>query len=192
MTRARLARSFYVFTAIAGVFAIANSSDAFLILRAQNLGLGIIAIPLAYAVLNVVYGALALPAGILSDKVGRIPLITAGWTMYAACYLGFALANSAWQVWPLFALYGVFYAVTEGVSKALIADNVGQEGRGRAYGVYNMVVGLAALPAGLIAGLLWDGVSPRAPFIFSAVLALAAVLLVLIFRNRLAPSHSPG
>jgi MFS family permease len=182
--RAPLARSFYLFTAIAGVFAIANSSDAFLVLRAQNLGLGIIAIPLAYAVLNVIYGALALPAGILSDKVGRIPLITAGWTVYAVCYLGFALANSAWQVWPLFALYGVFYAVTEGVSRALIADTVGQEARGRAYGLYNMVVGLAALPAGLIAGLLWDGLTPSAPFFFSAILALAAVLLVLVFRRR--------
>jgi MFS family permease len=135
----------------------------------------------------VVYGALALPAGILSDRVGRIPLVAVGWAMYAACYLGFALANSAWQVWPLFALYGVFYAVTEGVSKALIADTVGEGARGRAYGLYNMVIGLAALPAGFIAGVLWDTLSPSAPFLFSAILALLAVILLLVFRRRLTP-----
>ncbi|TFB86862.1 MFS transporter [Cryobacterium algoricola] len=185
--REPLARSFYLFTTLAGLFAIANSSDAFLILRAQNLGLGVIVIPLAYAVLNIIYGALALPAGILSDRVGRIPLITAGWTLYAVCYLGFALADSAWQVWPLFALYGIFYAVTEGVSKALIADTVGREVRGRAYGVYNMVIGLAALPASLVAGLLWDGISSRAPFFFSAALALMAVVLMIAFRHQVTP-----
>lgn len=188
-TKAPLAKSLYWFTAIAGIFAIANSSDAFLILRSQNLGLSIIAIPLAYAVLNIIYGSLSLPAGILSDKIGRIPVITVGWAVYGVCYLGFAVANSAWQVWPLFALYGVFYAASEGVGRALIADVVGQEARGRAYGVYNMVVGLAALPAGLIAGVLWDKVSPSTPFYFSAALSFIAVALILIFRKRLVPSR---
>lgn len=182
-----LARSFYVFIAISGLFAIANSSDAFLILRSQNLGLSIIAIPLAYAVLNVIYGSLSLPAGILSDRVGRIPLIAAGWVVYGLSYIGFAFASRAWQVWPLFALYGVYYAASEGVGRALIADVVGSEARGRAYGVYNMVIGLAALPAGLIAGLLWDHLGPRAPFLFSAVVALFAVALLLIFRRHLTP-----
>lgn len=178
------AKSFYVFVAIAGVFAIANSSDAFLILRSQNLGLGIIAIPLAYAVLNIIYGALSLPAGILSDKFGRIPVITGGWMVYGFCYLGFAVANSAWQVWPLFALYGVFYAASEGVGRALIADIVGAEARGKAYGLYNTVIGLAALPAGLIAGLLWDHINPSAPFYFSAAVSFMAVLLIIIFRKQ--------
>lgn len=189
-TKTPLAKSFYCFIAIAGVFAIANSSDAFLILRSQNLGLSIVAIPLAYAVLNVIYGSLSLPAGIISDKLGRIPVITVGWTVYGLCYLGFAVAQSAWQVWPLFALYGVFYAASEGVGRALIADVVGQEARGRAYGVYNMVIGLAALPAGLIAGLLWDKISPSAPFYFSAVLSFFAVALMLTFRNRLTPKRA--
>ena len=183
--KAPLAKSFYLFTAIAGVFAIANSSDAFLILRSQNLGLGIVAIPLAYAVLNAVYGSLSLPAGIVSDKIGRIPMITLGWAAYGISYLGFAMAHSAWQVWPLFAFYGVFYAASEGVGRALIADVVGPEARGRAYGLYNMVIGLAALPAGLIAGLLWDKVNPSAPFYFSAVLSLVAVLLIIGFRKQL-------
>jgi MFS family permease len=182
-----LAKPFYNFTIIAGIFAIANSSDAFLILRSQNLGLSIIAIPLAYAVLNVIYGLLSLPAGILSDKVGRIPMITLGWTVYGICYLGFALAQSAWQVWPLFALYGIFYAASEGVGRALIADAVGPEARGKAYGVYNMVIGLAALPAGLIAGLLWDHINPSAPFYFSAVLSLIAVVLIIAFRKQVVP-----
>jgi len=108
-----------------------------------------------------------------------------GWAVYGLCYLGFGLANSAWQVWPLFALYGVFYAASEGVGRALIADVVGPEARGRAYGVYNMVVGLSALPAGLIAGLLWDHVSPSAPFFFSAIVSLLCVVLIISFRKRL-------
>lgn len=186
-TKAPLEKSFYWFIAIAGVFAIANSSDAFLILRSQNLGLSIVAIPLAYAVLNVIYGSLSLPAGIISDRLGRIPVITVGWTVYGLCYLGFAVAQSAWQVWPLFALYGVFYAASEGVGRALIADVVGQEARGRAYGVYNMVIGLAALPAGLIAGLLWDKIDPSAPFYFSALLSFFAVALMLAFGKQLNP-----
>ncbi len=185
-----LAKSFYLFTAIAGIFAIANSSDAFLILRSQNLGLSIVAIPLAYAVLNVVYGSLSLPAGILSDKIGRIPMITMGWTVYGVSYLGFALAHSSWQIWPLFAFYGVFYAASEGVGRALIADVVGPQARGRAYGLYNMVIGLIALPAGLIAGLLWDRINPSAPFFFSAILSLVAVLLIVSFRRRLLPQTS--
>ena len=114
-------------------------------------------------------------------------MITVGWTVYGLCYLGFAVAQSAWQVWPLFALYGVFYAASEGVGRALIADVVGQEARGRAYGVYNMVIGLAALPAGLIAGLLWDKINPSAPFYFSAVLSFFAVALMLAFRKQLNP-----
>lgn len=184
-TKVPLAKSFYLFTIIAGIFAIANSSDAFLILRSQNLGLGIIAIPLAYAVLNIIYGSLSLPAGIISDKVGRIPTIAVGWAVYGLCYLGFGLANSAWQVWPLFALYGVFYAASEGVGRALIADVVGPEARGKAYGTYSMVIGLAALPAGIIAGLLWDHIGPRAPFYFSAIVSLLCVVLIICFRKRL-------
>lgn len=183
-TSAPLARPFYVFTAIAGVFALANSSDAFLILRSEDLGLGIVAIPLAYAVLNLIYGAMSLPAGILSDRFGRIPLVTAGWTLYGLAYLGFAIARSAWQVWPLFALYGVYYAASEGVGRALIADIVGPRARGRAYGIYNTVIGLAALPAGLIAGLLWDHVNPSAPFYVSAALSLVAVIALLSFRHH--------
>ena len=183
-----LAKSFYLFTAIAGIFAIANSSDAFLILRSQNLGLSIVAIPLAYAVLNLIYGSLSLPAGIISDKLGRIPVITLGWAVYGLAYLGFAFAHSAWQVWPLFAFYGIYYAASEGVGRALIADVVGQEARGKAYGVYNMIIGIAALPAGLIAGLLWDRISPSAPFYFSAVVSLGAALLLVGFRKRLRPS----
>lgn len=181
---APLVKPFYIFTAIAGIFAIANSSDAFLILRSQNVGLSIIAIPIAYAVLNLIYGLLSLPAGILSDKIGRIPLITFGWLIYALSYLGFAVIHSSWQIWPLFAFYGIYYAASEGVARALIADVVGSEARGKAYGIYNMVIGLAALPAGLIAGLLWDHINSSAPFYFSSAVALLAVILIIIFKQQ--------
>ena len=184
---APLASSFYLFTGISGLFAIANSSDAFLILRAQDLGLGVVAIPLTYALLNLIYGGLSLPAGIVSDKIGRIPTIAVGWAVYGLAYLGFALADSPWQLWPLFALYGVYYAASEGVGRALVADTVGAESRGRAFGTYNTVIGLAALPAGLIAGLLWDHVNPSAPFYFGAVLSLASVGSILALKDRLIP-----
>ncbi len=181
-TAVPLPRPFYLFTAIAGLFALANSSDAFLILRAEDLGLGIVAIPIAYAVLNLIYGAMSLPAGIISDRMGRIPMITAGWATYGVVYLGLALAGASWQVWPLFALYGVYYAASEGVSRALIADTVGPRARGRAYGLYNTVIGLSALPAGLIAGLLWDRIDASAPFYFSAVVSLVAVASIIALK----------
>ena len=184
---ARLNHGFYLFVAISGVFALANSSDAFLILRSQDIGLSVVAIPLVYAVLNVVYGLLALPAGMLSDKVGRLPVIAGGWVVYGLCYLGFAVADSAWQLWPLFAFYGLFYAASEGVGRAFIADLVGAGARGRAYGIYNTIIGLAALPAGAIAGLLWERISPSAPFYVSAAVALAAVLLLLGCKRWLRP-----
>lgn len=184
-TKVRLSRPFYLFVAVSGLFALANSSDAFLILRSQNLGLGIVAIPIAYAALNVVYGALSLPAGILSDKLGRIPVIAIGWAVFSVTYLGFAAATSAWQMWPLFICYGIFYAASEGVSRALIADVVGQQNRGKAYGAYNTVIGLVALPAGLIAGTLWDAFGPSSPFYFSAVVSLLAVGLLFLLRKSI-------
>ncbi len=109
--------------------------------------------------------------------------------IYGICYLGFAYAHSAWQVWPLFALYGVFYAASEGVGRALIADVVSSDARGKAYGAYNMVTGLAALPAGLIAGLLWDHIGPTAPFFFSAITTFLATGLLFIFWRQLTPQR---
>lgn len=186
-------RRFKLLLLIMVLFTLGNSSDAFLILRAQNLGLSALEVVLLLVGFNLVYTLVAAPAGALSDRLGRKRLITAGWTVYGLIYLGFALAGQKWHVWLLFAAYGAYYALAEGAGKALVADIVPPEKRGTAYGVYHAAIGLAAFPASLIAGILWQGVGswagfgPSAPFYFGAALAVvAAVLLrVLIAEERL-------
>jgi len=133
------------------------------------------------AVLNVGYAAVSLPAGVLSDRIGRRRVIALGWSIYALVYLGFALATNLWQVWLLFAGYGIYYGVTEGVARAFVADLVVPEKRGTAYGLYHGVVGLGVLAASLIAGWLWEDISPAAPFYLGAGLALIAMLGLMVF-----------
>jgi MFS family permease len=176
-----LPRRFYIFLAIVFLFSLGGSSDAFLILRAQNLGVTLLAVPLVYALFNLVYAASSIPLGSLSDRIGREKVIVLGWLAYAVAYYGFAVAGAPWQVWLLFAFYGLYYATTEGVAKALVADMVGASRRGRAYGIYNTVVGIVSLPASFIAGALWDKVSPSAPFYFGATLAAVATVALLAF-----------
>ncbi|MHB1477785.1 MAG: MFS transporter [Coriobacteriia bacterium] len=169
-----------VFTAISGVFALANSSDALLILRAQDLGATPAMIPLMYVAFNLVGALLAGPFGERSDTVGRRRLLVFGFAGYALVYLGFALARSAVSPWLLFALYGIPYAATEGMTRAYVCDLAGPERRGTVLGAYTFVLGLAALPSSALAGILWDTVSHSAPFGLSAALmgAAAAALLV--------------
>jgi MFS family permease len=173
--------SFRRFLLVIGLFALGNSADAFLILRAQERGLGILGVLGMLATFNLVYAVVSGPAGALSDRVGRRSLIVGGWLAYGLLYLGFALAGRAWQVWLLYALYGIYYGAVEGTTRAYVADIVEAHQRGTAYGLYNSAVGLAALPASLIAGILWQGVAgwagfgPAAPFLFGAALAFVAV-----------------
>ncbi|MDE1925116.1 MAG: MFS transporter [Patescibacteria group bacterium] len=181
MIKLSLPRSFYIFLGIVLLFSLGNSSDAFLILRAQNLGVVLLAIPLVYALFNFVYASASVPLGSLSDRIGREKVIMLGWVAYALAYFGFALANATYQIWLLFAFYGLYYATTEGVAKAFVADMVSPEHRGRAYGIYNTSIGLITLPASLIAGLLWDRVNPAAPFYFGALLSLCACVGLVLF-----------
>jgi len=167
---------FKVFLAIMAVFTLGNSSDFFVILRAQNLEVSLVHVVLMLVLFNVTYAAISLPAGMLSDKFGRRRVITLGWFVYALVYLGFALASEVWQVWLLFACYGIYYGIVEGVARAFVADLVPEEKRGTAYGLYHGVVGLTLLPASLLAGWLWQTVSPAAPFYFGAGLAFLAML----------------
>lgn len=185
-----LPRRFYLFLAIMVVFSLGNSSDTFLILRAQNVGVELLAVPLVYALFNFFYASASVPLGSLSDRIGREKVIVLGWLAYAAAYLGFAAAAHAWQIWFLFAFYGIYYATTEGVAKALIADLVAQQHRGKAYGIYNAVVGLIILPASVIAGFLWDTVGASAPFFFGAAMAAVAALLLLVFIRSAVPRPS--
>ncbi len=185
-----LGRQFALFMLIVGLFDLGNSSDAFLILRAQERGLSVVGVLGMLATFNLVYTLVSTPAGSLSDRIGRKRVIMGGWLVYGAIYLGVALARTGWQVWLLYALYGVYYGMAYGTAKAMVADIVPPHLRGSAYGTYNAVLGILDFPASLIAGVLWQGVGlwqgfgPSAPFLFGAATALlAAVLMAGVMRE---------
>jgi MFS family permease len=182
--RVPLPRRFWAFLGVLVLFTLGNSSDAFLLLRAGQLGVPLAAIPLLWALLHVVKSATSIPGGALSDRVGRRPLIVAGWVWYAAVYLGFAVASSAWHAWALFALYGVMFGLTEGTEKAFIADLAPSARRGSAFGWYNFAIGIAALPASLLFGAIWDRLGARTAFLVGGSLALAAALGALLVVSR--------
>lgn len=173
------------FLVIIVLFTLGNSSDAFLILRAQNAGLSVAGVLGMLITFNLVYSVVSSPAGALSDRLGRRRFLVVGWLLYALVYAGFAAARAGWQTWALMGVYGVYYGLTHGTAKAFVADLVPADRRGTAYGVYNAAVGVTAFPASLIAGLLWQGAGgwngfgPSAPFIFGGALALVATLLLL-------------
>jgi MFS family permease len=175
-------KRFKSFLLVVVLFTLGNSSDAFILLRGQERGLSVLQVMGMALTFNLLYTLFAGPLGAWSDKVGRRRLILGGWVTYGLVYLGFAFANAGWQVWTLFALYGLYYAATEGVAKALVADLVPESQRGTAYGLFNAAIGITALPASLIAGLLWQGAGmwggfgPAAPFLFGACMALLAGL----------------
>jgi len=176
-------KRFKLFLLVLVLFTLGNSSDSFIILRGQERGLSLLQVMGMLLTFNLIYSLFAGPLGALSDKIGRRVLIIGGWIAYGLVYLGFALSRSGWQIWILFGFYGVYYAATDGVAKALIADLVAAERRGTAYGFYNAAIGFTALPASVIAGLLWDGAfnwsgfGAPAPFFFGAGMALVAGVL---------------
>ncbi|RJP53006.1 MAG: MFS transporter [Anaerolineaceae bacterium] len=175
---------FKTFLFIVVIFTLGNSSDSFIILRAQERGLNVLQTLFMLMTFTAVYAILSSRLGALSDKVGRRRMIIAGWLMYGLVYLGFAFAQAGWQIWLMFGLYGIYYAATEGVAKAFVADLVPDAQRGAAYGLFNAAIGITALPASLLAGLLWQGFGqwmgfgPSAPFLFGAALALFASTLL--------------
>lgn len=172
----KLGGRFWYYLGVILLFTLGNSTDAFLLLRANQLGVAVALAPILWAFLNFIKAATGTWGGALSDRFGRRPLIIAGWLIYAAVYFGFARANAVWHVWALFALYGLFYAMTEGTEKALVADLVPSARRGAAFGWYNLAIGLGALPASLIFGAIWDRVGSETAFIFGASLALVAAM----------------
>ncbi len=183
-----LGKQFMIFMVIVSIFDLGNSSDAFLVLRAQERGISVLGILAMLTVFNLIYSLSSLPAGSLSDRIGRKKVIVGGWLVYAIIYLGFALANRGWHVWVLYALYGFYYGLAYGTTKAMISDLVPANLRGTAYGTYNGVLGILDFPASLIAGILWSGMGswggfgPSAPFLFGGVLALIAALLFVIWK----------
>jgi MFS family permease len=181
--RVPLPRPFWAALAVWVVFSLGNSSDAFLILRGRDLGLGAVVVVLAYAVYNMIYASLSWPFGAISDRVPRAIVLGAGLGGFTLVYFGFAVTSNAWAVWPLFALYGVYIAATEGVSRAWIADALPDRAAvGTAYGIFLSATAAAALVASIVAGFLWTYVSPRAPFVVGAAASLIALLLLVVFE----------
>ncbi|MCK7494224.1 MAG: MFS transporter [Comamonadaceae bacterium] len=172
---------FTFFTGIATLFALGNSSDVFLILRAQHVGVPVSLIPVVYLVFNVIYSLSAVPAGVAADRFGRKRVILLGFLLFSAVYCGFAVVTDATLVWLLFGMYGLFMGLTEGVQKAFLSTIIPAEFKATAFGVYNSAVGIAVLPASIIGGWLWDHYSPAATFLFGSITAALSAMLFLIF-----------
>jgi MFS family permease len=171
-----LSRSFWAYLAISGFFALANSSDAFLLLRASELGVAAAAVPLIWIVLHIAKMLSSYPLGIVSDRMGRMPSLVVGFLWYAASYLGFALISGPIWPWVLFALYGIFYGLTEGVGKAFVSDLVPSPRRGTGFGLYNGIVGIAALPSGVLTGFVWRKYGGTDALLLCAFLSLLSAL----------------
>lgn len=165
------------------MFTLGNSTDAFLLVRAQKLGVPIALLPTIWVALHVVKMAVSVPGGMLSDRLGRKRVIVAGWVVYALVYWGFAFASRQWHVWALFAAYGIYFGLTEGVEKALVADLAPAHLRGSAFGLYHLTVGIGAFPASLIFGLVWEGFGASAAFGMGAGLALLSSVMLATLRE---------
>ena len=182
-----LPRGFWALLAVWTLFSLGNSSDVFLLLRANELGLSETLVILAYAIYNAIYALFSWPLGSLSDRIPRTVVLAGGLGVFALVYLGFGVASSTWIVWPLFALYGLYVAATEGVARAWVADHVPTGATGTAYGIFAAATGGALLVASIVAGVLWSQVGPAAPFVLGAVCAGAALPLTLVV-SRLRPA----
>jgi len=181
----KLDPSFKLFLLISIIFALGNSSNAFIILRAQNLGLSVTMVILVYVLFNFVYAIFSLPAGIISDKVGPKKILLIGFFLFAIIYFLFGFIKDTFFLWILFPFYGIYMALTEGVGKAYISNLVPSEKAGTAFGLYQTAIGLCAFFASWIAGLLWSYVSISAPFIFGSITAALAAFLFLVLGKKI-------
>jgi len=177
------------FVAITTLFALGNSSDVFLILKAINVGVKESQIPILYLSFNLVYALTSMPAGILSDRIGRKKIILSGFVLFGFIYWGFAVSSEQRDIWRLFLLYGVFMGLTEGIQKAFLATIIPPDFKATAFGVYNTAVGLAIFPASVIGGYLWDKYGPHATFYYGTFTAFTSAVLFLIVFGRDKPKH---
>lgn len=172
---------------VVALFTLSNSTDAFLLLRAQEVGIAPPLLPLLWMFLHLSKVFSSLIFGDLSDRLGRKTLIFSGWILYAFVYAGFAFINSAWQAWVLFLIYGLYFGLTEGVEKALVADLVPKEKRGTAFGFYNLAFSITVFPASVIFGGLWSQFGVSAAFLTSAVISVCAAAFLLTIQTKKPP-----
>jgi MFS family permease len=177
--------NFKRFLTVIALFTLSNSTDAFLLLRAEEAGVAVAALPLLWMTLHFSKVVFSLIGGDLSDKFGRKNLIFAGWIVYALVYAGFAFVNAEWQAWTLFIIYGAYFGLTEGTEKALVADLVeSPEKRGTAYGFYNLAFSITVFPASLIFGAIWTYFGASIAFLISAGISICAALLLLSVQTK--------
>jgi MFS family permease len=184
--------NFKKFLVVIVLFTISNSTDAFLLLRAEQAGIAPAMLPILWMVLHFSKVFASLIAGELSDRIGRKVLIFGGWIVYAFVYAGFAFVSSPWQAWVLFVIYGVYFGMTEGNEKALVADMVDADKRGTAYGFYNLAFGISVFPASLLFGLLWTTFGPETAFLASAAISIVSAILLMTIVNKTKPPTSAG
>ncbi len=185
--RGDVPRQFWLVLGITVLFALTNSSDAFIILRGRDLGMSLTAVVLAYVLYNTLYSLLAFPLGELSDRIGKRQVLVMGFSVFGGVYLGFALTNSSAAIWPLFAVYGVYIAATEGVARSFVSDLAPPAERATLLGLYHALVSGAMVVSSSVAGVLWEVISPRAPFFIGAAGGLVCALLI-----ALAPLGTAG
>ena len=176
--RGDVPREFWMILAITVLFGLVNSSDAFIILRARDLGMGLTAVVLAYVLYNTLYSLLAFPLGELSDRIGKRRLLSGGFFVFSGVYLGFALIDGPAGVWPLFAVYGVYIAATEGVARSYVSDLAPAGERATLLGLYHALISAATVVSSSVAGVMWEVISPRTPFYIGAAGGLACALLI--------------
>ncbi|MDP4276290.1 MAG: MFS transporter [Bacteroidota bacterium] len=176
-------KKYYLFLGIIFIFTLGNSTDALLMVKANEIGVKVAYIPLVYLITSIVSVVLAIPMGVLSDKIGKEILLVGGYLVYAMVYFGFGYSSNIRVIISLFALYGLYSAMTDGIQKAFISDVIDKNKKGTGLGIYNALLGVTLLPASLIAGLLYDHVNSSIPFYFGACTALISTILLLIFRT---------
>ncbi|HKJ93334.1 MAG TPA: MFS transporter [Longimicrobiales bacterium] len=189
-----LGKGYAAYLVVVGLFTLGNASDAFLLLRARQLGIAVAWIPTLWGVHHVSKMAWNVVGGTLSDRFGSLRAIIAGWVVYTLTYVGFAFAAAAWHVWALFIVYGLFYGLTEAPEKALVSRLAPPVLRARAFGAYHFAIGLTALPASILFGVLWQAFSPEVAFLFGGGLALvaAALLAPAVRRAQLDAARAAG
>ncbi len=183
-------KSYYIFLIIVFIFTLGNSTDALLLVKANDIGIDITFIPIAYLIFNSVSVLLSVPMGRLADKIGKDKLIIFGYLIYSIVYYGFGRTSNEIIIVMLFSLYGVYSAATDGTQKAQVSDLLDKDKKGTGLGIYNSLLGITLLPASLIAGVLYDRVNSSVPFYFGAFTALAAAVMLFITRERFKHIHS--